>query len=180
MTSVVHGLTAADSQEVSVTSDGPSGGAGFEDFVMEVTVPEGAAALRVEVWQDEWAPSENLDLDLFLINPEYTAVVAQSAAGGSDEAITLVAPAPGVYHLAIDNWNAPAGDVATGPVHVYTPVADEGNLDVTPSPTSVVSGVPVELTATWSGLEAATRYLGAIGYDFGAGEAGYTLVTVTP
>ena len=72
-----------------------------------------------------------------------------------------------------DTWR----DVRGFALRFYT---DEGNLDVTPSPTSVVSGVPVELTATWSGLEAATRYLGAIGYDFGAGEAGYTLVTVTP
>ena len=91
-----------------------------------------------------------------------------------------MAPAAGTYLVAIDNWNAPAGDVATGPVHVYTPVADEGNLDVTPSPVATVTGVPVELTATWSGLEAATRYLGVIGYDFGSGEVGQTLVTVIP
>lgn len=179
LTSVVHGLVEADSQEVSVTSDGPAGGAGIADEIVQITVPEGTAALRVEVWQDEWTPSEDLDLDLYLANAS-GSIIAQSAAGGSDESITVTAPAPGTYLVAIDNWNAPAGETATGPLHLYMPGDDEGNLDVTPSPVDTETGVPVELTATWSGLEAATRYLGAIGYDFGNGEVGHTLVTVVP
>lgn len=178
MTSVVHGLVPASTQQVSVTSDGPEGGAGIADRVVPVTIPAGAAVFRVEVWEDEWTPA-GLDLDLYLATAS-GQVVAQSAAGGSDESITLVDPTPGDYLVAIDYWDGAAGDVATGPLHTYAPVGDEGNLDVTPSPVAVVSGVPVELTATWSGLEAATRYLGAIGYDLGAGEAGYTVVTVTP
>ncbi|MFK5645558.1 cell wall-binding repeat-containing protein [Ornithinimicrobium sp. LYQ121] len=179
LTSVVHGLTQADTQEVSVTSDGPAGGASIADLVLPVTVPEGAAAIRVEVWQDEWDPTVDLDLDLYLATSTGT-IIAQSAAGGSDEAVTVTAPAPGDYLVVIDNWNAAAGEVATGPLHVYLPAADEGNLDVTPSPVVTLTGVPVELTAAWSGLEAATRYLGVIGYDFGSGEVGHTLVTVTP
>ncbi|WP_181009934.1 cell wall-binding repeat-containing protein [Ornithinimicrobium sufpigmenti] len=178
MTSVVHGLTPASTQEVTVISDGPDGGPGITDLVVPVTIPEGAAAFRAEVWEDEWTPA-GLDLDLFLATPD-GQVIAQSAAGGSDEAITLVDPAPGQYLLAIDYWNGQAGDAATGPLHTYAPVGDEGNLDVSPSPVEVVSSVPVELTAAWSGLEAGTRYLGAIGYDFGDGEAGHTVVTVTP
>lgn len=178
MTSVVHGLVPASTQEVSVTSDGPSGGAGIADAMIPVTIPEGAAAYRVEVWESEWSP-QPLDLDLYLANSE-GSVIAQSAAGGSNESITLVDPTPGSYVLAIDYWDGAAGAVATGPVHTYAPTGDEGNLDVTPSPVAVTAGAPVALTATWSGLEAATRYFGAIGFDFGAGEAGYTLVTVTP
>lgn len=181
MNSVVHGLVPADSQEVSVPSDGPGGGGSIADEVVEITVPQGAAALRVEVWQDEWTSPNgaDLDLDLFLANAQ-GQVIAQSAAGGSDEQITLLAPAPGTYLVAIDHWDGAAGDVATGPLHIYTPTDDEGNLDVTPSPAEVTVGQPITLTAAWSGLQAATRYLGVIGYDFGAGEEGFTLVTVTP
>src|SRR5690606_23079716 len=134
------------------------------DLVVPVTIPEGAAAFRVEVWEDEWTP-EGLDLDLYLADST-GAVIAQSAAGGSDESITLLDPAPGAYLVAIDYWDGEADDVAAGPLHTYAPVGDEGNLDVSPSPVAAVSGEPVELTAAWSGLEAGTRYLGAIGYDF--------------
>ena len=178
MTSTVHGLTPADTAEVTVISDGPDGGAGIADLVVPVTIPEGAATFRVEVWEDEWSP-EGLDLDLFLATAA-GQVIAQSAAGGSDEAITLVDPAPGQYLVAIDYWNGALGAAATGPLHTYTVVGDQGNLAVTPSPVTVVSGEAVQLTAAWSGLEAGTRYLGAIGYDFGAGAAAHTVVTVTP
>ncbi|QFG67924.1 cell wall-binding repeat-containing protein [Ornithinimicrobium pratense] len=178
MTSVVHGLTPANTQEVEVESDGPGGGGSIADLVVPVTIAEGAAAFRVEVWEDEWSPA-GLDLDLYLADST-GQVVAQSAAGGSDEAITLVNPTPGDYQIAIDYWDGAAGAVATGPLHTYAPVGDQDNLDVTPSPVAVVSGVPVELTAAWSGLEAGIRYLGVIGYDFGDGEAGHTVVTVTP
>lgn len=178
MTSQVHGLVPALTQEVEVESDGPSGGAGIGDRVIQVTIPEGAAAYRVEVWEDEWQP-EGLDLDLYLATAA-GRVIASSAAAGSDESITLVAPEPGDYLVAIDYWDGAEGAVATGPVHQYTPTADEGNLEVTPSPTPVTTGVPVTLTATWAGLEAATRYLGVVGYDFGTGEQGWTVVAVTP
>lgn len=178
LTSVVHGLVPATSQDVSVTSDGPGGGASIADLIVPVTIPAGTAAFRVEVWEDEWSPA-GLDIDLYLATAS-GQIVGQSAAGGSDESISLVNPAPGSYLIAIDYWDGAAGAVASGPLHTYAPAADEGNLTVAPSPVPVTSGVPVPMTATWAGLEAATRYLGAIGYDLGSGEAGYTLVTVTP
>lgn len=178
MTTQVHGLVPAQTQVVEVESDGPSGGDGIADAFVPVTIPEGAATYRVEVWEDEWEPA-GLDLDLYLATSDGT-VIASSAAAGSDEAITLVAPEAGDYVVAIDYWDGAAGAVATGPLHQYAPAADEGNLDVTPSPTPVTTGVPVTLTATWTGLQAATRYLGVVGYDFGAGEQGWTVVSVTP
>lgn len=178
LTSVVHGLVPATTTQVSVTSNGPSGGTSIADALVPVTIPSGAVAFRVETWQGEWSPA-GIDLDLYLVDAKGT-IVAQSASGGSDESITIEAPTPGAYQLAIDYWDGAAGDVATGPVHSYAPIGDEGNLDVTPSPVAVTPATPVELTATWSGLSAATRYFGVIGYDFGAGEVARTLVTVTP
>lgn len=178
MASVVHGLVPATTEQVSVTSDGPSGGASDRDALVPVTIPAGAAAFRVETVESEWTPAE-LDLDLYLLDAE-DQVVAQSASGGSDESITLMAPTPGAYRLAIDYWDGAAGAVATGPVHSYAPTGDAGNLTVTPSPTPVTVGQPVDLTATWSSLQAGTRHLGVIGYDLGSGEAGQTLVTILP
>ncbi|WP_151524662.1 cell wall-binding repeat-containing protein [Serinicoccus kebangsaanensis] len=176
LSSLPHGLVPADSTDVEVTSDGPSGGAGIADLIVPITVPEGTTAVRVEVWEDEWTPTP-LDLDLYLADGAGN-VLEQSAAGGSDEAVTVTAPEPGDYLVAIDYWDGAAGATASGPLNVYMPSADEGNLTVTPSPTPVTAGVPLTLTATWSGLEAATRYLGAIGYSDGTEELDYTLVTV--
>ncbi|WP_299517638.1 cell wall-binding repeat-containing protein [uncultured Serinicoccus sp.] len=176
LTSVPHGLVASDVTDVEVTSDGPSGGADIVDEVVPVTVPEGTTAIRVEVVASEWAP-DGLDLDLYLATADGT-VVGQSAAGGSDESVTVVAPAPGDYLVAIDYWDGAAGDTANGPLHVFMPSADEGNMSVTPSPVAVTAGTPLELTAAWTGLEAATRYMGAIGYSDGTEEVAYTLVSV--
>ncbi|WP_281964725.1 cell wall-binding repeat-containing protein [Serinicoccus marinus] len=176
LTSVVHGLMASQVTEVEVTSDGPNGGADYDDYTQTVTVPEGTTAIRVEVVESEWTPAE-LDLDLFLEDSD-GVVVGQSAAGGSDESITMMAPAPGEYTVAVDYWNGAAGATASGPLHVFTPSADEGNMSVTPSPVTVVAGTPLDLTAAWTGLEAATRYMGAIGYSDGTEEVAYTLVSV--
>ncbi|WP_010148909.1 cell wall-binding repeat-containing protein [Serinicoccus profundi] len=176
LTSVVHGLMASQVTEVEVTSDGPAGGADYDDYTQTVTVPEGTTAIRVEVVESEWTPAE-LDLDLFLEDSDGN-LVAQSAAGGSDESITMMAPAPGEYTVAVDYWNGAAGATASGPLHVFMPSADEGNMTVTPSPVAVTAGTPLDLTAAWTGLDAATRYLGAIGYSDGTEELAYTLVTV--
>src|SRR5699024_5312483 len=122
LTSVVHGLVEADTEPVEVTSDGENGGDGIADEIVEIVVPVGTPALRAEVWEDEWTPA-GLDLDLFLADSDGN-VIAQSAAGGSDEAITVVAPDAGTYLLAIDYWNGEEGAVASGPLHVYLPAGD--------------------------------------------------------
>ncbi|MFK5689780.1 cell wall-binding repeat-containing protein [Ornithinimicrobium sp. LYQ92] len=179
LTSNVHGLAAADSTVVEVTSDGPGGGAGIADLVVPVTVPEGTVAMRVETIEDEWSPA-GLDLDLYVADAETGTILGQSAAGGSDEAVTLTGLEPGDYLVAIDYWDGAAGDVATGPLHLYLPGADEGNLTVTPSPVAVTAGTPVTLDLSWTGLEAGTRYLGAVGYSDGTEELAYTLVTALP
>ncbi|ANS78541.1 N-acetylmuramoyl-L-alanine amidase [Serinicoccus hydrothermalis] len=176
LTSVVHGLMASDVTDLDVTSDGPAGGDGIADAVVPVTVPEGTSAIRVEVVESEWTP-DGLDLDLYLADSEGN-VVGQSAAGGSDESVTTVAPAPGDYLVAIDFWSGAEGEVASGPLHVFMPSADEGNMTVTPSPVAVTAGVPLDLTAAWTGLDAATRYLGVIGYSTGGEEVASTLVSV--
>lgn len=179
LTSSPYGLTPADSTEVEVTSDGPSGGAGIADQIVEITVPEGPGILRVQTVEAEWSPA-GLDLDLYVADAETGTILGQSAAGGSDETVTLTDLAPGDYLVAIDYWDAPAGEVATGPLHVFTPTGDEGNLTIAPSPVAVTAGTPITMTAAWAGLEAGTRYMGAIGYSAGAEDLAYTLLTVTP
>ena len=53
--------------------------------------------------------------------------------------------------------------------------ANAGNATVTPNPATVTSGTPVTLTANWSGLDPAKRWLGVISYG---GAADATLLSV--
>ncbi|MDQ1708942.1 MAG: hypothetical protein QOG49_327, partial [Frankiaceae bacterium] len=43
--------------------------------------------------------------------------------------------------------------------------ADAGNASVTPNPVAVTSGTPVTLTASWTGLDPAKRWMGVISYS---------------
>jgi hypothetical protein len=54
-----------------------------------------------------------------------------------------------------------------------------GNLTAEPASQAVTSGQPATVTANWSGLAAATRYLGALQYSDGTSTIGRTLVSVT-
>jgi hypothetical protein len=51
-------------------------------------------------------------------------------------------------------------------------------MTVSPTSTSVTTGTPVTFTATFSGLAAKTRYLGAVDYDDGSAIIGRTFVAV--
>jgi len=178
VTADVDGLIPADSEVLAVTSDGPSGGGGFQDLVVPVEVPAGTSVLRLSIFQDEITPA-GVDMDIFLINPEYTAVIAQSAAGGSDESITLQDVPAGTYFLALDYWDGAEGAVANVPLHVWAVTdADAGNLTVTPSSFPAGVGTAVDLTLDWTGLETGTRYLGAVNFSDGTDVVGRTLVSI--
>ena len=57
------------------------------------------------------------------------------------------------------------------------PAADDGSLAVT-APAAAVLGTSADVTATWSGLAADTKYLGAVSYSDTGGVFGLTLVNV--
>ena len=52
---------------------------------------------------------------------------------------------------------------------------DAGNATVTPDPVAATVGTPVTLTAGWTGLDPAKRWLGVISY---AGADAVTLLSV--
>ena len=53
-------------------------------------------------------------------------------------------------------------------------------MTVSPATQAVTTGTPVTATATWSGLLANTRYLGAVNFGDGTNSLGRTLVNVLP
>ncbi len=96
-----------------------------------------------------------------------------SASGSSDERVTLTAPAPGTYDVYVNGFTTPGGTTSYALSNWVAPNSAAGNLNVSDSP--VTAGVPVTLTATWTGLEPAKRYFGVISY---AGATNVTFITV--
>jgi subtilisin family serine protease len=73
----------------------------------QVTVPAGATRLDVAIGN-----TSDLGADLDLYVRRNGVLVGQAADGDSEEAVSLVNPAGGVYDIEIDGWDVPAGTTA--------------------------------------------------------------------
>ncbi|WP_329018964.1 S8 family serine peptidase [Streptomyces sp. NBC_00690] len=73
-----------------------------EQKTTRVTIGEGVERFEVAIGK-----VSNTAADLDLVVRRGTAVVAQSADGDSEEAVTLLKPAPGVYDIVVDGYSVP-------------------------------------------------------------------------
>lgn len=137
-----------------------------------VTVPEGAAMARFDL--DSLDDTADLDLVVYQLDSAGTPIaVWASATGAADERVDLVAPEAGQYLVLADVYSA-AGTV--GWDLTVTSVVDGGaELTLDPAVIAGQQGVESTYTASWSGLEPDSSYLGVVTYgDTGA----FTVVTV--
>jgi hypothetical protein len=133
-----------------------------------VTVPAGTKAARFSLDSGD----DTADLDLFVYRGG--VLRALSASGSADEQVTLNAPAAGTYDVYVNGFATPGGSTAYNISNFVVPDADAGNLSVTDN-VAVTIGVPVTVTASWSGLDPAKRWLGVVSY---AGATDVTLISV--
>ncbi|MDN5763782.1 MAG: hypothetical protein L0H41_15875, partial [Microlunatus sp.] len=124
-------------------------------------------------------PNSRADLDLavYRIVDGKAVLVGQSATGSANETAVLTAPEAGSYIAQVVNFANAPGTTSTPFTFRGTAVtagAGLGNFSVTPANPRATAGVPIKLTASWSGLNAGTPYLGWIEYPDGSG----TIVTV--
>ncbi|GLZ82108.1 hypothetical protein Afil01_69150 [Actinorhabdospora filicis] len=133
---------------------------------IEFTVPASALFGRVATFDDDYGRyGDGTDVDLFVYRKAANGaltLLGNSAVGGSNETLTL---APGAtYVVFADFFDGPAAtqDIL---LHTWT-VGAEGAapLTVSPASTSVSVAAPVTLKASWTGLTAGQRYLGALIY----------------
>jgi hypothetical protein len=136
--------------------------------VYHVTVPAGTKAARFSLDSSD----DTADLDLYVYRDG--VLRALSASGSADEQATLMAPAAGTYDVYVNGFATPGGSTAYQISNFVVPDADAGNLSVTDN-VPVTIGVPVTLTASWSGLDPAKRWLGVVSY---VGAIDVTLVAV--
>jgi hypothetical protein len=170
----ISGITAATSVADSVATgafdiDNPAADADTKHY--EVTVPAGTAALRLSLDSAD----NTADLDLFVYQDG--TLVDLSASGSADEQTTAVDPEAATYDVYVNGFSTPGGSTSYNLYTFIVPSADAGNTTLSPNPVPAPAalGDPAEVTATWSGLDAATRYLGVIHY---AGSDVVTLLSV--
>ena len=75
--------------------------------------------------------------------------------------------AAGKYRVVAENFaNAPGESVGAFALTQYlvTDTTRDGALTVTPNPVPVIQGARTTFSASWSGLTAATPYLGLLSY----------------
>ncbi|MCJ7659109.1 MAG: S8 family serine peptidase [Anaerolineales bacterium] len=137
----------------------------------EFTIPAGAVYARFSLF-DNYTDGAD-DLDLYVWGPGF---FGSSGSGTSAEEVYAVNPAPGVYEIAVHGWGTDGPDAeytlfnwAFGP--------DSGNLTVTPPPTAV-TGSTEAVTVEWTGLNADTKYLGAVSHSDATDLLGLTLIRV--
>jgi hypothetical protein len=116
------------------------------------------------------AANNGADTDLYLYRldeaGEPEALVAYSATGAADESITVNDLETGNYLLELNGYAAaPNESTIQMRSDAYAVDGDTvGNLTATPNPLPVVQGETTPYTASWSGLETDSRYLGYFEY----------------
>ncbi|MGJ7917489.1 S8 family serine peptidase [Massilia sp. LXY-6] len=147
-TALVQAACRAASSGVSVTS---------------VTVPASTLLAQFELFdRDTQGGGQGTDLDLALLNPAGN-LVAYSGNTGSNEIVSLNAPAAGTYKVCVVGYATPNKATATYQLSsaVVTSTDRNGNFKVL-LPAKVYAGSTASLSASWSGLAAGKRFAGAI------------------
>ncbi len=169
-----HGLVAANMTEGNVLDDPANdintalgSGVGVTQHVIEV--PDGTALTRISLF-DDYTDGDD-DLDLYVFGPDTAGFpfVGGSGSGTSAEEVNLLFPEPGLYIVVVHGWqtDGPNANYTLFDWSVSATPADGSNLSdlsVT-APTSAVLGDSGTVEATWSGLDAGTKYLGAVSYS---------------
>ncbi len=138
------------------------------DFV----VPAGTTYARFSLFDANVSPASDLDLYVY----RGATLVASSGGGTSAEEVNLLNPAADTYSVYVHGYNVPSpanftlfswllGNTATG------------NMTVS-APATATTGAPGSINLTFSGLTAATKYLGSVAYSGTTGLPNPTIVRV--
>jgi hypothetical protein len=161
LNTTLHGLVGVTPVAGSVASSpfddvNPTPDAGTK--VYQVVVPAATKAARFSLD----AVDDTADLDLWVyLDGEF---VDLSASGAADEEVTLLEPDAGTYSVYVNGFTTPGGATAYSLANFVVGAADLPNSSVTTG-VPVTVGTPVTLTASWTGLDLAQRWLGVVSYE---------------
>jgi len=181
LTAAAHGLvaaTVADFHLVGTNTNFNTGAPATGPAVGKTTVtaPAGTRLARFALFGTDYP--DGTDLDLFVYNAGTNTLVGASSGGTADETVNLATA--GTFDVYVVQFALGTG-VTEQDVHQFSWAvgsAAAGNLTVSPASQAAATGVPVTVTATWSGLTAGVRYLGVVSYGDGTNEIGNTTLAV--
>lgn len=175
-TATGRGLVPAALSAGTVTDDPTDnfvpGGPGTTSF--SVVVPAGTTYARFSLFNEFTDGAD--DLDLYVFNSGGTLVGA-SGGGQTAEEVNLLNPAAGTYTVWVHGF---ATDGPNANFTLFTWVLGgtaAGNMTVT-APATAVLGTTGTINLTFSGLTAATKYLGSVAYTGATGMPNPTIVNV--
>ena len=177
-----HGLVAADTTADTVIDDPANDivtalGNGIGINVYQVEVPADTAFARWSLFNDDTDGVDDLDLYLFEGDSiDLADLIGQSGNGDSNEEVHAVLPAAGTYTVVVHGWGTDGPDAEFTLSGWLIPLA-AGDLAVD-APATAVATETGTVTASWTGLDALTRYLGAVSYSTGGELLDFTLVSV--
>ena len=188
LNATVRGLVPATATPYTVAKDPDSRWTGCGDtqgtFVRNTVIAAGTTHFRVGIYEDAIAPS-GTDLDLYVCSAA-GVLIGATADGDSNEEVNFTAAngLPLAVNLPITvyvhGFGTGTASSATGTLFEWSVgSADVGNttLAITPAgPTSI--GGTKTVTANFSGLVAATRYMGVVRYNDGTNVIGSTVLRV--
>lgn len=156
-----------------VEAEHSGSGVAGDTFTYTVTVPAGAALARFDL--DSIDDTADLDLTVYQLDSGGTPIAGwQSATGSADERVDIANPDAADYLVYVSVYSAnpsTAFDLRT-----FAVVPPGSPIALSPEVIPGQQGVPFTYTASWSGLDAYSSYLGIISYgDTGAS----TLLSVT-
>jgi uncharacterized membrane protein (Fun14 family) len=152
-----RGLVPAIAQAGNVATDG--------SVFSEVTIPAGTTYARFSLFDTHVTPAS--DLDLVVLDPAGN-VVGSSLGFTTQEEINLVNPVAGTYTVAVLGFAVPGTSGANFTQFSWVlGSGPTGNMAVT-APVTAVIGTTATIGLGFTGLQAGTKYLGAVDYDGGA------------
>nr|WP_202892501.1 S8 family serine peptidase [Kribbella shirazensis] len=174
------GLDAAKVGEAALKNPGgvsfPTTAPKVNDHVAKFTVdvPAGTTYARFSTFDADYPAGT--DLDVFVYKAGTNTLLGSSTGGSAEEVVNLPRPAGGQVDVYVDLY-AGANEQQVKLNHWELQKA-AGNLTVTPASQPVTVAGQVNVTATWTGLTAGTRYLGQLHFSDGADGSGSTVVRV--
>jgi subtilisin family serine protease len=174
--------------------------AGIDEYAF--AMPTSQAVVRFATFDDFTDGEDDLDLYVYAPNPNFVYadfpsswpwLELSSAAGTSDEAVTLVLQEsnpdydqfladyfgypPNVWFADVHAWATDGPDVEYTFFVWSVEHLDAGNMAVV-DPGDALLGTSTAVDYSWAGLDPATKYLGAITHDDGGGPFGATIVSI--
>ena len=176
-TAAPHGLEPALMTEGNVVDDpGDSFSKSGPGVTLHmINVPAGSAYARFSLF-DAYTDG-NDDLDLYVYYPDGSPA-GSSGSGTSAEQVDVPNPPAGDYYVYVHGWGTDGPD-ANYTLFSWAVPAAPGSTNMTlAAPASATLGTTETITVDWSGLNAGTKYLGAVSHSDAGGVLDLTLIAI--